>query len=116
MISLRGVARTQTAFLRVRLKFEAASPLAARAGGGIIQRQMVAIAPRRTGQLAASISTDVASSGEGAIARTGSDVSYDRFVQHGTIYMEAQPYGEDASDDVTVAVVAAMAAVYRAAI
>jgi HK97 gp10 family phage protein len=114
MIRLLGVARTQAAFLKVRTKFEAASPIAARAGASIIQREMVARAPVRTGRLRNSIATDVTSTGEGATARVGADVPYDRFVQLGTVYMEPQAYGEEAAVSGTAAVVGVIAAVYKA--
>lgn len=113
---VRGIPQTRAAFAKAELQIRTASPTAVRAAGEALQRAMSARAPRRTGALASSIGLDVTSSLDGAVARIGADVSYDRFVQRGTRYMEPQAYGEEAADSTTGEIVAAMAAVYKAAI
>jgi HK97 gp10 family phage protein len=113
---LHGVAETRAALERVRFEIEAASGPAVGAAGTVVAREMASRAPRDTGRLAASIDVDVQTVGEGATAKVGAQVPYDRFVQFGTVYMMAQPYGRDASEDSTSGVVAAMASVYKAAI
>ncbi len=115
-LSVRGIPRTKAALARVQAEIEAASPVAVKAAGDIVARAMVARAPRRTGALASSIRVDVSSLGEGAVAKVGAEVPYDRFVQKGTVYMAAQPYGEEAADDTPSPIVAAMLAIYRTAI
>lgn len=114
-MSLKGTAETKAALAKVRLEIETAAPTATKAGGEVIARSMTSRAPRRTGALASSIRVDVSSSIGGALAKVGTEVPYDRFVQRGTVYMAPQAYGEDAAND-TAGVAAAMAAVYKAAI
>lgn len=97
-------------------RVEAASPAAVRAAGEVIAHDMRSNAPRRTGRLAAGISVEVESFGDGATAKISSDVPYDRFVQRGTVYMEPQAYGEEAARSGEDAVVDVMARVYRAAL
>jgi len=109
---VQGVPQTLAAFARVALEGEAATPVATQAGGQIVAAAMRAQAPKRTGRLAASIG--VRRDGDDAIV--GADVAYDRFVQKGTRFMEPQPYGEQAADETVNAVLAGMAAVFRAAL
>ncbi len=105
-----GVPETLAAFERVALETEAAKAAAALAGGKIVQVAMVADAPKDTGRLASSI--QVRRDGDDAIV--GASIAYDRFVQRGTRYMQAQPYGEQAAEQVHQAVAAVMAAVFKA--
>jgi HK97 gp10 family phage protein len=113
---VRGVAATRAALERVQLQIEAASPTAVGEAGKVVASAMSSRAPRRTGYLASQISVASSSAGEGATARVGSDAPYDRYVQRGTVNMGAQPYGEDAAAASASGVVAAMIAVYRAAL
>jgi HK97 gp10 family phage protein len=105
-----GVPQTIAAFERLALESEAAKPTAAQVGGQLVAAVMRADAPKDTGRLAASIA--VRRDGDGAIV--GADVPYDRFVQKGTRYMEAQPYAEEALDETGKAVAEAMASVFKA--
>ncbi len=105
-----GVPETLAAFERVTLEAEAAKATAALAGAKVVQVAMVADAPKLTGRLASSIR--VRRDGDDAIV--GADVAYDRFVQRGTRYMQAQPYGEQAAEQVHQAVASVMAAVFKA--
>jgi HK97 gp10 family phage protein len=107
---VEGVPQTLAAFERLALEAEAAASTATQAGGQIVAAAMRADAPKDTGRLAASIR--VRRDGDDTIV--GADVPYDRFVQKGTRFMDAQPYGEEAADEVGNAVVAAMAAVFKA--
>lgn len=113
---VHGIPQTKAALAKIRVQVEAASPTAVRAGGEVVQRAMVARAPRDTGALAIGISVDVVSLGEGATAHVGSSASYDRYVQRGTRHMSAQPYGQDAADASHGGVATAMASVYKAAV
>jgi HK97 gp10 family phage protein len=114
---IRGIPQAKAALEKVKLEIEFAAPKATQAGGEIVAKAMASRAPRRTGRLASSIRVlEVASFGEGAVARVGSDVPYARFVEFGTVNMAAQPFEEDAADSTSSAVVAAMAAVFKAAI
>lgn len=113
---IHGEAELRAKLAAIGARAEAASPAAVKAAGEIIQRAMSSRAPRATGRLASSISMDVSSSGDGATAKVGAGEDYDRFVQFGTRYMAPQAYGEEAADDSTASVAAAMAAVYKAAI
>jgi len=111
-VFVAGVPQTLAAFARLEVEAEVATPIATQAGGQIVAEVMRAQAPKDTGRLAASI--QVRRDGDDAIV--GADVAYDRFVQKGTRFMEAQPYAEEASDETSGAVVAAMAAVFKAAL
>jgi HK97 gp10 family phage protein len=113
---IRGMAQTKAALRRLELQIEAASPAAAGEAGKVVAGNMSGRAPRRTGYLASQVGVEVQSTGEGATALVGSDAPYDRFVQKGTVNMSAQPYGEDAASASAAGVVAAMTAVYRAAL
>jgi HK97 gp10 family phage protein len=113
---IRGIPQTRLALAKVEAQITSSTPIAVKAGGEVVQRAMISRAPRRTGALAGAIGVDVSTFGEGATAKVGSDVPYDRFVQKGTVYMSAQPYGEDAGDSSEAGVTAAMLAVYRAAV
>lgn len=116
MSRLRGVAQTKAALAAIQARIEAASPEAVQQGGERVASRMRSIAPRDTGRLASQIGVDVSSLGDGATAKVGSDAPYDRFVQSGTVHMTAQPYGTDAGEEATSQIVAAMIAVYRAAL
>lgn len=89
-----------------------AAPFAAKAGGEVVKREMVARAPRDTGALANSITV----SGDGPVASVGATVPYDVFVQLGTKYQDQQPYGEEGARANTSGVVAAMAAIFKQAV
>lgn len=115
-LRVHGIARTKAALKRIEIQVEAASPSAVKAGGEVLASAMRSRAPRRTGALASSIGISVSSLGEGATAKVGADVDYDRFVQGGTINMASQAYGEEAGDSASSGIAAAMAAIYRAAI
>lgn len=115
-MTIRGQAELKAKLAAINAGIEAASPEAVKAGSEPVEQTMKSRAPRLTGALISSISTGVQSFGDGAQAKTGADVPYDRYVQRGTIYMMAQPYGEEAADSATAPVVAAMTAVYRAAL
>ncbi len=107
-----GVPETLAAFERVALEAEAAKATAALAGAKVVQMAMIADAPKLTGRLASSIRVRR----DGDDAMVGADVAYDRFVQRGTRYMQAQPYAEQAAEQMHQAVAAVMAAVFKAAI
>jgi HK97 gp10 family phage protein len=109
-IVVLGVPETLAAFVRLGLETEAAASVATRAGGAVVAEVMRANAPKDTGRLAASIG--VRRDGDDAIV--GADVPYDRFVQKGTIFMDAQPYAEQAGDKASTAAMAAVAAVFKA--
>lgn len=114
--TLRGVAQTKAALAKVQVEIEAASPTAVSEAGKVVASAMSSRAPRDTGRLVSLLAVETDSLGEGATAKVGSDASYDRFVQKGTRNMGAQPYGEDAAQAAAPGVVAAMIAVYRAAL
>lgn len=109
---IRGIPQTKLALARIEAELRAASGPAARAGGEVLARAMVARAPRDTGRLASSIRVD--SSGD--TARVGADVPYDRFVQKGTRFMAAQAYGVEAGNETTGGIVAAIASVLKSVI
>lgn len=114
-VIVRGIPQTRLALKKVQLQLEAAAGPASKAGGEVVQRQMQARAPRRTGLLVSLISTDESALGEGATTKVGSDAPYDRFVQRGTIHMRAQPYGEQAAAASVPGVIAAMIPIFKAA-
>jgi HK97 gp10 family phage protein len=105
-----GVPQTLAAFERVVLEAEVATPVATQAGGQLVAVVMKAQAPKDTGRLAASIR--VRRDGNDAIV--GADVAYDRFVQKGTRYMEAQPYAEEALGETGKAAAEVMARIFKA--
>jgi HK97 gp10 family phage protein len=109
-VTVLGVPETIAAFERFAIEVEAASATATQAGGHVVAAVMRAQAPKDTGRLAASI--QVRRDGDDAIV--GADVPYDRFVQKGTIYMDAQPYAEQAGEKASSAAMAAVAAVFKA--
>lgn len=113
---LLGMAKTKAALEKARLQIEAAAGPAVEASGKVVAVQMAARAPRLTGHLASQIGIDTTTLGDGATAKVGSEVPYDRFVQRGTVYMGAQPYGTDAADASIPGVVAVQTAVYKAAV
>jgi HK97 gp10 family phage protein len=104
-----GVPQTIAAFERLALEAEAGKPIATEAGGQLVAAVMRNQAPKDTGRLAASI--QVRRDGDDAIV--GADVAYDRFVQKGTRYMEAQPYAEEALDETSKAVAEVVASVFK---
>lgn len=112
MFIVRGIPQTKAALTRIALRLKAAEPEASRAGGLVLARAMAARAPRDTGRLASGISVDVS----GDTAKVGTNVPYDRFVQRGTRFASAQPYAQEAADRATGGIVAAIAAVLKAAI
>jgi len=108
---IRGIPETKRALARLEDRIKAAAPLAARASGEVLQREMQSRAPRDTGALATSISVDV----DGETARVGAGVDYDRFPHLGTVYQSAQPYGEEGARASTSEIIAAQTAIMRQA-
>lgn len=113
---IRGMAETKAALARLEVEVEVASPKAVEGASKVVASEMASRAPRDTGYLVSVLETDVGSAGEGATAKVGSNAPYDRYVQRGTRYMGAQPYGEQAAAAAAPGVVAAMTAVYKAAV
>jgi HK97 gp10 family phage protein len=113
---IHGIGRTMAALLQVRLRAEAAAPFATQAAGEIVRGEMAARAPRDTGNLVSLIDTEVDASGGGATTRVGSSAEYDRFVQFGTRYMAANPYGAQAAEAAAPGVVAEMIPIFKAAV
>jgi HK97 gp10 family phage protein len=109
---VHGVPQAVLSLEARKIAAKIATPIAARAGGEIVQNVMQALAPKQTGTLAASIQIDL----DGDECHVGSTVDYDRFVQFGTTYMGAQPYGERAGQVAAPGVAATMAAIYKTAI
>lgn len=115
-IRILGIARTKAALEKARIEVELAAGPAARAGGEVVAREMVARAPRDTGRLVSLIDVDDSGIGAGATARVGSSAPYDRFVQRGTVYMGAQPYGEQAGLAAIPGIIGAMTGIFKAAV
>lgn len=109
---VRGIPQTKAALERVRLEIEAVKGEASKAGGEVLARAMVSRAPRRTGQMASEIGVTM----DADTAKVGSGANYARFVQSGTRFMSAQPFETEAADETTSSIVAAVAAVLKAAI
>ena len=62
-------------------------------GGERIAQAARSMAPRRSGRLARSIRSDVTSGNDAdASVEVGPTVRYGRFVEHGTVRMDAHPY------------------------
>jgi HK97 gp10 family phage protein len=112
-ITIRGLPQLRVKLAQVTAEIELVSPIETKAGGEVVARAMIADAPRDTGRTAASIGTQTTAEGT-MVGAFG--VPYDHFVQKGTRYMAAQPYGEEAASDVIAEVVTAMASVFKAAI
>lgn len=108
---IRGMAQTRAALAAVERRIKAAAPLAAKASGEVVKREMQSRAPRDTGALAASI--QVASEGE--TAKVGATVDYDVFVQLGTVYQAQQAYGEEGARASTSEVIAVQAEILKRA-
>lgn len=113
---VRGIPQTKAALERVRLEIAAASPVATKAGGEIVARDMVARAPRDTGALASSIAVNVVPEADGATASVGPSVPYARFTEFGTVYVTAQHFTAEAAEGSESGIVTAMASIYKAAI
>ena len=113
---LLGIAKTKAALAKASAQAEAAAGPATKAGGEIVQRQMIARAPRDTGRLISLITTDESALGQGATTKVGSDAPYDRFVQQGTVHMRAQPYGEQAATASIPGIIASMTGIFKAAV
>ena len=111
-----GMAETKVALTKARVQVEMAAGPATEAGGLVVAREMVSRAPRDTGRLVSLISTEEDSFGGGATTKVGSDAPYDRFVQRGTRYMAAQPYGEQAALAAIPGVVSSMTGIFKAAV
>lgn len=111
-----GIAKTKAALAKASAQAEVAAGPATKAGGEIVQRQMIARAPRDTGRLVSLITTDESALGQGATTKVGSDAPYDRFVQRGTVHMRAQPYGEQAAAASIPGIIAAMTSIFKAAV
>ena len=115
-LRILGIAETKAALAKASAQAEVAAGPATKAGGEIVARQMIARAPRDTGRLISLISTDESALGQGATTKVGSNVPYDRFVQRGTIYMRAQPYGEEAATASIPGIIAAMISIFKTAV
>jgi len=113
---LLGIAETKAALAKATVQAEAAAGPATKTSGEIVARQMIARAPRLTGRLVSLITTDESALGEGATTKVGSDAPYDRFVQRGTVYMNAQPYGEQAAAASVPGIIAAMTSIFKTAV
>lgn len=109
---VRGIPETLAALARVQAEAKVAAPVSTNAAARVLAAAMVKEAPKRTGKLAGSVRITQ----EGDTGLVGATVPYDRFVQKGTKYMSAQPYGEVASDETKGGIVAAIAAVFKTAI
>jgi HK97 gp10 family phage protein len=112
MSTLLGLPQLRAKLAQVTAEVELASPVATKAGGEVVARAMIVSAPRDTGTLASSIGTETTAEG----TFVGPTVDYARFVEYGTRYMAAQPFAEEAADEVWGEVVTAMASIYKAAI
>lgn len=113
---IHGIPQLKRKLRQIERDVNRASPKAVAAGGGAFLQMARLKAPKRTGRLAAGIRIDVEDQLDGAVAHVGTDVPYDRFVQLGTRYMDAQPYAEDAAEASEGGITAAMAVVYKAAL
>jgi HK97 gp10 family phage protein len=113
---LLGIAKTKAALAKASAQAEAAAGPATKTGGEIVQRQMIARAPRDTGRLISLITTDESALGQGATTKVGSEAPYDRFVQRGTVHMAAQPYGEQAAAASVPGIIAAMTSIFKTAV
>lgn len=109
---VHGVPQAIAALERRKVQAKLAEPIAAKAGGEVVAAVERVRAPRRTGRLASSVVVEM----EGDTAHVGSTVDYDRFVQRGTRYMAAQPYGEEAAEATHVLVTKAMEALFKLAL
>ena len=112
MIQVLGLPQLQARIARSQAQVEAAAPVAARSGGEVVARIMAAFAPRRTGRLAGSVRVEM----DEDEAQVFADVDYDRFVQRGTRYMSAQPYGEQAAEVASPAVGTTMGRLFKVAV
>jgi HK97 gp10 family phage protein len=112
VISVTGVPQVKASLARIALQAEAASPVAARAGARYVEAAAKQIAPRNTGALVASITTQM----DGDDAAVGPTVDYARFPNFGTRYIAAQHFMEQAAQASTPQVGATMVAILRAAI
>ncbi len=108
----QSLAATRRALTRVMLEVTAVAPAASEAGGKVLAADMAAKAPRDTGALASSIVVQ----SEGETAHVGPTVPYARFVQFGTRYMAAQPFEEEAANDVQARIVTEIAVLLKAII
>lgn len=113
---MRGLPEAKARLKLLGEKVEVISPLAVKAGAEVTARLMRDRAPRLTGRLISRIKVTVENTRDGAVARVGSDVPYDPFVQKGTVYMEPQAYGEEAAREGEADIVHAIATVYKAAL
>jgi HK97 gp10 family phage protein len=108
---VHGIPEALAALERRKIAAKVATPIAARAGGQVVQGVAQAIAPKDTGTLAASITVEM----EGDDAQIGPTVEYARFTNFGTRYISAQHYMESAAAAASSVAAAAMAAVYKIA-
>jgi HK97 gp10 family phage protein len=113
---LHGLPQTKTALEKAKREIELAAPSAAKAGGEAVARAAASRAPRRTGRLAASIRVETTTLGDGATASVGTDVSYARFPEFGTVYMPGQHFLSDGAKAAEREIVAAAIAVFKSAI
>lgn len=114
---VQGVQQTLAAFARKTLQVNKAAPVATRSGAQVVIAAMRARAPKQTGAMAGSIrELGTETDAEGTSTAVGATVDYDRFVQKGTRYMDAQPYGEEAAEMVEAAVATQMGAVMKIAV
>ena len=111
-MTVLGVPEAIASIERRKIQMKLAEPIAAQAGGRIVQADMRMRAPKDTGRLAASITVEM----EGDTAKIGPTVSYAGFPNFGTRYQEGQAFMEAAAEDTDSGVVAAMAAIFKIAL
>ena len=106
--TLRGEAAVRAKLAVITAKMTAAEPLAENTAAAAVARAMAAYAPIATGELRTSVGV----SGSSAVAAAPHAI----FVQAGTSRMSAQPFATEAARAAQTEVVAAVAAVMKAAI
>lgn len=109
---VQGIPEAIANIERLKAQTKIAEPVAAQAGGRIVQADMRIRAPKDTGALAASITVEM----DGETAKIGPTVPYAPFVEFGTRYMEGQAFMAEAAEDTDTGVVAAMAAIFKIAL
>jgi HK97 gp10 family phage protein len=110
-VTVHGIPQAIAALEARKIAAKIATPIAARAGGVVVQNVVRAVAPKDKGTLAASVTVEM----EGDDAQVGPTVDYARFPNSGTRYIRAQHYMEQASATASPIAAAAMAAVYKIA-
>jgi HK97 gp10 family phage protein len=111
-VRIFGIPRAKAALRKVELEIQLAAPVAARAGGVAVAREMASLAPQNTGATASSIRVDT----DGPVAHAGPTTPYARFPNFGTVYIAPLHWMEEAAERSHVEIVSAMATAFRAAI